>query len=477
MDKTKKQDNSTPVNTAKLFDSMSHLLAEINPGGWHNKSTGLGVSGKDKRLGAGVSYRNLTEPEVEQLFGADDIAGRVVTEPADLATKNWVKLDVSIEEGGSEMEDDLKDEEERLFLQERVFEAFEWSRLYGGAGIFIAVDDGKDLSEPLDLNSVRKIRNLAVLQRWELHSFEIDYNLESPNFMLPRLYQIGARGAVGSGSKIVHWTRIARFDGPRLPRQLFERNNYWGDSVLTRLYNVLRNFNLSHDSSATIMQDFRQAIIKIKGLADIVASGNADVLRNRIETMNLSKSVLGAVVLDDEESMENLATTLNGVENLLDKINHRLVAATGLPHTMILGEGATGTLGGGGESERKQINSLISGFQQKHIKKPLTQIYRVIMAQRRGPTRGQQLESFSFEFNDVFEPTEMEKAELRNKQADTDSKYIADQVLTPDEVRDSRFGGEEYTIETTIEKDGDDFDPDLEDPTLRDPMESDDVEE
>lgn len=463
MEKNSKRDTSVitvPGHSAKIYDSFSQVLGEINPGGWHNKNTGLGVVGKDKRLGAGVSYRNLTEFEVEELFGADDIAARVVTEPAQKATQKWVNLEVGIEDGGSEVEEKIRKDAERLDLKSKCFESLEWASLYGGAGIFLAVDDGKSIEEPLDLTTIRKVRNLAVLHRWELHAHEVEYNIESPNFGLPKYYQLGARGTHGTGNKRVHHSRIVRFDGARLPRRLFERNNYWGDSVLTRLFNVLRSFNLAHDSTATIMQDFRQNIIKIKGLADIVASGNGELLKSRIETMNLSKSVLGAIVLDDEESFDNVATTLNGIENLLDKINGRLVAATSLPHTWVLGEGATGTLGGGGESERKALNGFVEAIQTNKLEKPLDRLYAVIMAAKQGPTNGEILESFNYKFNPLEEPTEAEKLGNQKTAAETDDINIRNQIYSPDEARDSRYGGEQFGTEITVEKDETEFNTD-----------------
>jgi hypothetical protein len=55
----------------------------------------------------------------------------------------------------------------------------------------------------------------------------------------------------------------------------------------------------------------------------------------------------------------------------------------------------------------------------------------------------------------VFNPqrvqTELEKAELHYKQAQTDHIYLTDSVLTEDEVRQSRFGSE-YSIETVIDE-------------------------
>jgi hypothetical protein len=73
------------------------------------------------------------------------------------------------------------------------------------------------------------------------------------------------------------------------------------------------------------------------------------------------------------------------------------------------------------------------------------------MLSKEGPTKGKVLDDWSLEFNPLWQPTEQETVEMRNKQAETDKIYIEQQVLTPEEVTLSRFGGDEYSIETSVD--------------------------
>ena len=425
-------------------------------GGWMNTLTGLGVKGRDKGLAAEVHWERLLEIEAENLYSADDIAARVVSLPAELGTRKFIDIQVGDEDGGVDMKDAIDQEMERLQVKEKYRQAWEWANMYGGAGIFIAVNDGKELIEPLSTESLREIKNLTVLTRYELHAHRVNYSIESDNFLMPEFYQLSPRagGMDGESVQAVHHSRIIRFEGSLLPRRHFEQNNYWHDSVLTRLYRILRSFNTAHDSIASITQDFRVGILKIKNLADIVAAGDAKLLTARIEQMNLCKSTLGSVLLDaEDEDYTNLATTLNGVDQLLDKINERLVAATGMPHTVILGDGAAGTLGGGGESESRQLNEFVAAQQDKKLSKPLNKIIKIIQSQMTGPTKGEELKSLTWEFNPLVERTPEQDVELRNKQAQTDQIYVDKGVLAADEIRESRFGGKKYSIETKVEED------------------------
>ena len=65
------------------------LAASIKDG-WENVFTNLGVKGKDKRTGAMMNYRPLTEKEVEDLHDGDDIAERVVNLIPIEGTRDWI---------------------------------------------------------------------------------------------------------------------------------------------------------------------------------------------------------------------------------------------------------------------------------------------------------------------------------------------------------------------------------------------------
>ena len=86
-------------------------------GGWFNQLTGLGVQGKDKRLGMQISWVRLLEPDVEELYAMDDVAGRVVSIVPEMGTRNWINIKVGEEDGGNDKKDEIDDEITRLYLK------------------------------------------------------------------------------------------------------------------------------------------------------------------------------------------------------------------------------------------------------------------------------------------------------------------------------------------------------------------------
>ncbi len=453
--KSKKAKRKDPGPATNQSVRTLQLLGQASKhDGWSNILTGIGIRGRDKRISTDFKWEPLSEGDVEQLYASDKIARRVVEIVPKEGTRKWLQVQVGDEDGGQDLAKLIMEEHDRLRMRKKVKKAWTWARHYGGAGIFIAVDDGRKLDEPLDLANIRSVRALTVLNRYELSPFGKINDLGDPDFGEPEFYSLNPREALlEEGITKVHHTRIVRFEGETLPRNLRSNADDWGDSVLTAMLNVLRNFHAAHDASASAAQDFRINVLKLKNLADIVASDDEGLLQKRIEAMNMSKSVLNSILLDaDSEEYENKATNFTGLEKLLGRINDRLVAEIGMPHTIILGDGSTGSLSGKGESEEKNFKSFVAGEQEDKASDPVDRLFEVMLSARKGPTGGQIPETFNWLWNPIWEPSDKEVAEVRKSNAEADSKYIEAQVLDPDEVATSRFGGVEYGTEITLNK-------------------------
>ncbi len=57
----------------------------------------------------------------------------------------------------------------------------------------------------------------------------------------------------------------------------------------------------------------------------------------------------------------------------------------------------------------------------------------------------------SLTFHPLWQPTQLEIAQARYQQMQTDTGYIGADVLSPEEVTLSRFGGEQYSFETRVD--------------------------
>lgn len=405
--------------------------------GWSNLMTGIGTQ-LDNRVHTEVNWEMRPPEFYEQAYAGGGMAARIVDVVPDDSMRSWIDW-IKMDPAKKEL---IEDRFEELDVRGNVLKTWKWGRAYGGACLHI-VTDTMDPSKPLQKGE--KVLALRDLSRWDLRilTTDIEYDFGSRNYGHPRIYYLNVQmGSTYKGYPI-HWTRMIRFDGQLVPRRTFIRNNYWHDSVLNRPWEAIRDYELAYASVAACFQSLNVDVYKLKQLANMIASGKERIIQKRVELMSMAKSVLGAVLLDaDTETYENIERKLEGVAELLMSSANRLVAQTDLPHTKLLGESPDGSNGTGNSTM-----SLYYGFigcEQKNFAKPkLQRLFEIILNERP-----------NWKFRSLRELDEVEKAEVRNKQSQTDKNYIDSQVLDPTEVATSRFGGEEYSLDTELDLEG-----------------------
>lgn len=408
--------------------------------GWSNFLTGMGMRSGDRRT-ANRARWDLVIPEqpAEEFFATDPTARRIVELLPNDALRNWIEYKEEAENPAIAMEVD------RLQLRARLHEAWVFARLYGGSGIFI--NDGtatEDLKHPLELDKIERIQSLTVLSRWELWTWATDIfrDITKPNFGSPFNYHIYPRMAFGQVAISVHASRIIRFDGKKLPRILHIRNNFWGDSALTSLYEAIGDYKLSHAAIANIIQDFRVLVQKVKGLVTTLAQPGGDQkVQKRMEIMNMARSVLGTYLIDSEDDFDFKTGSLAGVAELIDRVAKRLAAETDIPHSILFNEaaGGQGSMGSSGKHEERIWDNHVVAQQENYLRPRLEQIFKYIFAQRRGPTVGKTPEGWKFEFKNLYELDDDERASVKLKEAQAADFDINNQVITAQESRKQRF--------------------------------------
>jgi hypothetical protein len=122
--------------------------------------------------------------------------------------------------------------------------------------------------------------------------------------------------------------------------------------------------------------------------------------------------------------------------------------------TLLYGTSPAG-LNATGESDIRLWYDNVHGREQNgKLRDPIEYLTELILASAEGPTGGQVTDDWALQFNSLFQQSDEEIATTRRTQADTDRAYIDTGVLTPAEVRESRFGGDAYSLETTLSPEG-----------------------
>jgi phage-related protein (TIGR01555 family) len=413
----------------------------------------MGVPSRDKTVSTAIGAKAfLGEAELEALY-SHGIPRRYVDAIGDeiLRHRPTITLGTDDEANANDLIAGFEEFLKATQFHHALAEVVKLQRLYGGAGLVLLIDDGLDPAEPVEPERIRAIRGYVPLSRHEL----IPEDFSITDYSKPSHYRITTSQRLTpdqQGSYVnvrIHSSRIARFDGLYLPWNVRVRNTGWGQSVLQLIWEAYKRYESAMAGLESMTTDADLFVHKIPGLFQRIASGNEGDLRKRLEANSLSRSVYGGMVVDVEEDLQFLNRALSNIASATDPFIKDLQAATGWPASILMGD-SPGGLGKEGRFEERVWASLVEQWQEVYCRTPITEVFQYILLSKEGPTRGRAPRSWTVHFPNVFTQTEAEDAALRLQMAQVDAQYINLGVLNPLEVREARFGGTEYTLETTL---------------------------
>lgn len=412
----------------------------------------MGIPSKDKTLSTGIAAKSLlSEPELEALY-AHGVPRRFVDAIPDAILRHRATITLGGDDpGGNDLIRNFEEQLKATQFHQALSEVIKLQRLYGGAGLVLLIDDGLAEEEPVDLSRIRSVRGYVPLSRYAL----IPEDFTITDYSKPSHYRITTSERLSpdqTGSYVnlrIHSSRVARFDGLYLPWNMRARNTGWGMSVLQLIWESFKRYETAMSGLETMTSDADLFVHKIPGLFQRIASGNESDLRKRLEANSLSRSVYGGMVVDTEEEVNFLTRTLTNIASATEPFIKDLQASTGWPASILMGD-SPGGLGKEGRFEERVWSSLVEQWQEVYCRTPITEIFTYILASREGPTRGRLPDNWALEFPSVFTETNTERAALRTQIAQVDSQYINLGVLNALEVREARFGGTDYSMETTL---------------------------
>ncbi len=220
--------------------------------------------------------------------------------------------------------------------------------------------------------------------------------------------------------------------------------------MFVRISKVLSDFHQTWGSAAILMQDFAQAVLKINGLADLIATNQDDVITRRAQALDMSRSVARMFLIDSEEEFERKATPMTGMPEMLEKFALRLAAAAGMPVTLLMGQAPAG-LNATGASDIRFFYDQIAARQTHQLSPKLQYLVRLVMRAKDSASGSVEPDNWSIQFNPLWQLTDLEMADVRLKQAQADLIYLQNGCVSPAEIATSRFGGDEWSAVTQID--------------------------
>lgn len=339
------------------------------------------------------------------------------------------KINISCENLESEHINKIKEELENKIIKFDLNSILENliknSLIYGGAFLFINInEDGKcdGLEIPINLSSEytkdRDLKNFIVVTPDVCSAKEVNTNnpLEK-DYMKPSEWHISGYGGVSS-------TRLHDLSFFSIANTIKPLFNYLGISLTQLMQPYTSNAETVREAIAELMLRFR---------TDYITTSSENISNEeylaRIKFNNFSKNNLSTLLLSENETLNQVTTSLSGFDNIISQAYELVVASSRIPATRLMGMSPRG-FNATGESDLKHFYELIKQFQA--VLKPIL-IYCLQVILKFEMKQFENL-TLDIEFNSLGHLSEKEKVEISNLKSDYFLKLQDNQVITDNEV-------------------------------------------
>jgi phage-related protein (TIGR01555 family) len=396
--------------------------------GFVNLAAGLGGP-RDKRSVGGYAVPiRLDQQTLENIYAGGGIAGKIVDTPAgDMTRAGWTRSWDDADKDPNVMRQ-VDNAEKKTQLQSRAHQALKWGGLYGGC-LLVAMMRGANMAEPLKLESVKKnsLLRFQVLDRWRVTpSSRIDDNPESPGFGLPLFY------TMAESSVVIHNSRVARFIGRDAPYWRLRAESFWGDSILQRVWDAIRNFDGTEAAIASLVLEANVDVVAMEGLREMLAETDGEAkVRSRLMAAHTIKSILNTLVIDGGkdgtggDKFQQKTITFSGLPQVREGLMTTLAGIAEMPVTLLFGK-SPGGLNSTGDNEISNYDDHVASRQREDLGPQLDWADEILVRS----TLGYMPENYERKFNPLRQMTEKERADIEKLQADRDHIYLVDGVIT-----------------------------------------------
>lgn len=410
------------VKTANVnvFDGLQNFSAMLGLGTGSLLSKGNYKSNESQAI-------TLNREILENMYRSSWMVGKVVDVIAEDMTKDSIELTSS---DGAELIDDMLRQIRRIGISDQLANGIRWGNLYGGA-IAILLIEGEDFEQPLNIDAIQRdtFKGLYVIDRWfAIPSFELVSDYGS-SYGLPEYYEVLSYDGVTRIGK-VHHTRVIRFIGHELPYAQKIKMLMWGQSIVERIYDRILIYDSATYGGANLLLKSFLRTLKVSGLRQNIAAGGI-VMENVAEYVNMvgmyqnSENIL---LIDSEDEIETSNWSFSGIDKALTQFGEQMAGCTGIPLVRFFGQ-PPGGFNSSGEIDMRNYYDHINVKQEAQLRPAYDKLIPVIAMS----LYGRQLEvGWQYTFGALWQPSDVEKAEIAKLDADTVSSLVSAGIFTPE---------------------------------------------
>lgn len=421
----------------EVVQSTSALLNLVTGAGTHRDST---------YYNQWATPRVLSENERAGM-GRNALIAQALTKLPNTATREGWRVKITDErvEDGAAVADEIAAYEKKRSIPKHCGRADAKARQYGQALVVLGIQDGRPMSEPVDLDNVRTIQWAAVIDVRSFRPHEL-FQVEDENFTKVRTFHItdvngfledGLRYGPNSlssltqtldterrnqgGQLIIHADRVLHFHTVDFL------------SVLDTLQEPLGAFFESMHGIRTAARESSMVIYKVGKQLRKAWSENSGLAQSHMSLVDRAKGVMNALVIDkDNEEVEMKSRSLAGLADVANPAMVFLTAALATPVTVFFGVSPGGF--GKGEAERETWHEEVRAEFENAFEANLHKLHGYILVAKDGcnlPFDTQR----EIELNDLSPPDEETRSKLRSEAVDDLTKAYEKGGITRDEYR------------------------------------------
>lgn len=399
---------------------------------WAVGMTGLGLAGDKSESTYFAARARLTPAQLEAMYDGDGTLGRIVDHPADEMTR----ADFEIKSVGATADASfdwasIKAQLDKQGALPKIGDAKRWARLYGGALLVFDVIDGRKPWQPVDMKSIKAIRDVTVVESPYATPVGAGWRVANPD-----VWQIG--GNASTAIERVHKSRVVRFYGSRCsPSSLMREGNGWPPSVLEKVWRAVARMGTALGYAANIMHEMSLPVLKIANLRKTLKEpGGRAKIRDILKAIKDGMDILHMLAIDSEDDFADVTREARGIVEILASFEADVARQTDMPkeviHNVTEGGLNTGTNAG---PIRVWYDRITRQRDDEVGPALLTWIDFLIAA--RGKTKTAPEHEIVFE--PLWEPTPAEVAAVALQRAQADQVYFTIGAVTSREIRTARF--------------------------------------
>lgn len=405
----------------------------------------------------------VTDVELSLNYEENGLFSKIIDIPADDAVSSGFDYGVN----DKDLETFINDSLDELDFEEKASEAIRWSRLYGGALMVMIIDDGGELTDPVDWDNIHGVDELLVFERpLVTPDYNSIYNTKPDDrkwskFGMPEFYDISP--VYGKAFR-VHESRCLLFKNGKLPQSSTKTEyRFFGIPEHIRIHKAVQETVTSHGNGVKLLDRAVQAIYKMNDLATLLETDEGeDIVLRRLRIIDMAKGIINSIAIDaNGEDYDYKTVTFSGVKDIIDSACNMLSAVTNIPQTKLFGRSPAGE-NSTGESDMENYYTFVGKIQKLNLKKNLGILIDIILTVGKYKGEFEEIPDYSLGFKPLWSLSEAEQANVNQTKAQTEltkaqtaQVYVDMQALDASEVRKRLAESGEFTINDILDEEDD----------------------